>query len=99
MYPDQGQRILSRSRRWAVCAIAVAVLLAPGMHHHAEAGGAHQDCYVCGQLARDNAPPPAAISLPSPSATVFVLSASQDETPCSFLPSTSRARGPPACIA
>ena len=91
--------MLSGSRRWAVCAIAVAVLLAPGLHHHADAGDAHQDCYVCGQLVRDAAPPPATLSLPSPSATVLVLSAFEDETPCSFLPTTRRARGPPACIA
>jgi len=93
------QRWLSRSRRWTACVVAVAVLLAPGLHQLAEGGSDHQDCYTCSQLARDTAPPPATVLLPAPSAILVVLGEVREATPRSFLPTTRRARGPPAVIA
>ncbi len=99
MYPDRWQQIPSRCRRWAALAVAVAVLLAPGLHAHADSGGGHQDCYVCGQLARDTAPPPASVSLPAPSPIRVGRGETRDQQSRSFLPIVSRARGPPVFIA
>ena len=97
--PETWHRWLSRSRRWAACVVAVAVLLAPGLHQHADGGGAHQDCYTCSQLSRDTAPPPASVLLPEPDAILVVMGEARVRTPRSFLQTTRRARGPPGFIA
>ncbi len=99
MYPNRWQQSASRYRRWAALAVAVAVLLAPGLHAHAESGAGHQDCYACGQLARDTAPPPASVAPAAPLPVLVAGGETRDQTPRSYLPPVSRARGPPVSVA